>query len=350
MAGPPEYDVNPTANPAGTNEDQRLLHATATAVEEMRASMSALVNAVQQLGQSQTSTQQTASEAATLARQVAAASSGVEGPPATATSTPPTTATNVRSLQFKPTKPKSFSGVYGDRSLTARTWLDSVANYFDACGLSTSPDKVTFASTLLDGNAARWWAELRRTGQHQALVADWSGFCQALIVAFNPMDSIDQAKQQLMSIRQKTNVIPYINRFRQLALESYLDEGTLVQMFVRGLKRSIATQIMLSRPKTLLEACTAATWIETIYYGYGPKPGTDQARPMDLGEMEFVNEETLGAVSTGRGQSTSGGAGKSKLVCYRCGKPGHKKSACRSPNSKGQGKEGDAKKSASSSN
>ncbi|CAI5982158.1 unnamed protein product [Closterium sp. NIES-64] len=142
---------------------------------------------------------------------------------------------------------------------------------------------------------------------------------------FEPVNSIERARDNLAELCQHRSVAEYINRFRELVLEiPEIPAAEQMDKFKRGLKPKIRTEVELRGATTLDEMIRVAERFDTINFAAyqrfqgrtgqhttaGPTYRTNGPSPMELGVVE----------QRARNQST--------LTCYSCGKVGHIKRHC----------------------
>ena len=86
-----------------------------------------------------------------------------------------------------------------------------------------------------------------------------------------------------MTIQQRTSVQAYINLFRKYNRQANVGEDLQVEMFLRGLKKTVRIFTELSDPKTLLEACKAAQRADRVLYQRTyDKGATGTSGPTDM--------------------------------------------------------------------
>ena len=284
-------------------------------------------------------------------------------PPAQPAPAPPRHQPNLR----LPTPPR-FS--HPTRDQTTGEWIFQVEMYFLAVQLTDLAMRIGFVATLLDGAASSWWAI--RYGEIQAgrvaSFATWEEFKTTLITFFHPTGLELHSRMQLRDLRQTGRVTAYIRVFQRIATNiPSMDQGTIVDAFVHGLRDRIRAFVRTQRPTTLLQAIEAAETFEmSIYEDHRPSysPRATGAEPMQLGLLESGSRQStpdrtrsqspgrdhprLGVMSPGRSRdwrvsfgrhpgrskSPARGGGRSPSPgrsgdlgapgrCFNCGKFGH---------------------------
>ena len=212
-----------------------------------------------------------------------------------------------------PTPPR-FS--HPTRDQTTGEWLFQVDMYFLAVQLTDLDMKIGFVATLLDGAASSWWAI--RYGEIQAgrvaPFTTWEDFKATLIFFFHPTGLELQARMQLRELKQNGRVTAYIRVFQRIATNiPTMDQGTVVDAFVHGLRDKVRAFVRTRRPSTLLEAIEAAETYEMSTYEdhrrtFSPARGSGP-EPMQLGFLEASSRQS----TPDRGRSKSPGGDYARL-------------------------------------
>jgi len=196
---------------------------------------------------------------------------------------------------LKPNKPEPFSGKRD--AVTVNAWLYQVEMYLNLQQLNNSEmpieenTKVSFASTLLKGNAANWWYMLVQSGQAPG---QWDAFVAKVRSEFIPQDSVDRSRDKLRNMRQRTSVLAYLNEFRNTVISiPGISEDEKLDKFVAGLKPEVMIDVKKSRPADLETAAKIALTVDsalfsTGMYNYSNFRGSSSSgpQPMDIGNIE----------------------------------------------------------------
>ena len=271
------------------------LHASEQMFQQQRADAEAQIHRLQQENQQ-------------LRQQAAPA------PAAPAAPVAPPAPTRVR-----PPPPPRFS--HPTKQQTTGEWLFMVEMHFLAVGLVELAQRIGFVATLLDGAASSWWA-IRYTDiqtGHAPDFADWQAFKEAMIGFFHPTGLEMQARMELRRIRQTGRVQAYCRIFQRLVTQvPSMDQGTIIDTFVHGLKENVRAFVRQRRPATLLQAIEAAETFEVSVeedYRGSHVPAAHHPEPMDLSYTAAEEEQDpedppapLHAVSPRRGPSPHRGA------------------------------------------
>jgi hypothetical protein len=235
----------------------------------------------------------------------------------------------------KPPKPEVFRGKQG-----VATWLYTVEKYFTALHVDDDASRMNYVVTLLQGSAANWWRMLEDSSNRGGpeLPSSWEEFKEAVIAQFQPLAEERSARLKLERMSQIGSVHDYVDTFSNtVLLIPTMDEGTRLQFFERGLKPGVKKWVRQQRPTTLLEAMSYAEEYDAsdfqdrvldraLQRRFQPstKPAPhDGATPMELGHATTEEKKS-------RANATQNGPSRKVITCWKCGKPGHRKSECRS--------------------
>ena len=120
-------------------------------------------------------------------------------------------------------------------------------------------------ATRLDGAASTWIErELQRARrQHHATWTTWEAFTDAMARAFEPATVVEEARQQILNVRQTGRVARYVQRFRELLHKILtMTEEESYTLFVRGLKPEIKTSLGVNVLEGLEDAITWAQCVD----------------------------------------------------------------------------------------
>ena len=97
---------------------------------------------------------------------------------------------------------------------SVRAWLVEVERWMRLMRYPPT-DWVDIVATRLDGAASTWIErELQRARQqHRAAWTTWDAFTDAMIRAFEPATVVEEARQQILNLRQTGRVSGYVQRF-----------------------------------------------------------------------------------------------------------------------------------------
>ena len=235
---------------------------------------------------------------------------------------------------LKPNKPESFSGKRD--AMTVNAWLYQVDMYLNLLQLN-NPDvpldqntRVSFASTLLKGNAANWWYMLVQSGKAPG---QWNAFVAKVRTEFIPQDSVDRARDKLGSLRQKTSVIAYLNEFRNVVISiPGISEDEKLDKFVAGLKPEVMIDVKKSRPADLESAAQIALTVDSALFSTGMYSqgmlrvgSASDPQPMDIGNVEtrqHYRGKAFKPKQSGRLTKKQIDVLRLQNKCFICHKPG----------------------------
>ena len=232
-------------------------------------------------------------------------------PPAPAVAPPPP------APRVRPPPPPRFA--HPTKQNTTGEWLFQVEMHFLATGLDDLTQRIGYVATLLDGAASSWWS-IRYADVQAGRIPPfptWEDFKRTMVEFFHPTGLEMQARMDLRRLRQTGRVQAYCRIFQRLVTQvPSMDQGTIVDTFVHGLKDHVRAFVRQRRPRTLLEAIeTAETYevsTEEDYRGGHSSGHQGPAEPMELGSMltgedeereEKEEEHRLNAISPRRRDS-----------------------------------------------
>ena len=211
---------------------------------------------------------------------------------------------NPAPVSVRPPAPARFSQPAKDQ--TTAEWLFILEMYFAAVRLEDLHQRIGFTATLLEGLAAAWWA-IRHEDIIQGRLPDftsWDEFKYAMVQYFHPAGTEQAARNALRELRQLGRVQSYVRVFqRTVAQIPRMDQGSVVDAFVHGLKEDVRAFVRTRRPDSLIEAVEAAETFEASTLEgrrFTPEPRRYQERrphhegrpePMQLGVLEEGENE-----------------------------------------------------------
>ena len=125
-------------------------------------------------------------------------------------------------------------------------------------------DWVDIVATRLEGAASSWMEKELQVArrQHRAAWVTWGEFTAAMTRAFEPATVVEEARQQILNLRQTGRVTGYVQRFRELLYKiPGMTEEESYTLFLRGLKADVKTSVGVNVP-TGLEA--AISWAQRV--------------------------------------------------------------------------------------
>jgi hypothetical protein len=168
--------------------------------------------------------------------------------------------------RLKPKQPERYNGSR-DRQVIDN-WISSVDSYF-ALTRAQPPDIYHYLNTIFVDNAATWFRYHFKPELAEQL--QWDTVKQHLRGYFLPPNNLRRLRDEWANLRQTTNVADYYIRFTNLAMQltvngADIDQATLVDKFIRGLKSKTRTEVELRDPQSLDEATRIADRYDNIVY------------------------------------------------------------------------------------
>lgn len=203
-----------------------------------------------------------------------------------------------RSSELRPPKPAKFNGTKVDLQ-EVTVWLFGLESYFTACHVMGNPERMAFASAMLEGPAQAWWMTLvLRASEGEAPVPDtWAEFRLALTQRFQPINAGRAARDRLHALRQVNTVASYASIFQELLLKCP-DIGMEDQKhrFIYGLKPHVQHGMLNLEPTDLNAAISMAERLDNnlVRSPFRPSYGSTNSTPMELGAIrgEEVDRNT----------------------------------------------------------
>jgi hypothetical protein len=234
----------------------------------------------------------------------------------------------------KPNKPKPYKGELD--AIACLNFIENQEEYYEIMRLSND-EWVKYTSVNLEDDAKAWW---RDSGLK--FNTPWKDFRKAFIDAFTPPNTDSAARDELAKLRQgKMSVAEYTSRFRRLMrLAPSLDNKSTIWYYTGGLEPRTSQEVRLRQPETIHQAIHQATIVHSILFPAPPTTVGSTATPtisdmaMDLDNIRLnahKNRQPLRKLSE---------AERAELIrtrgCFKCRRPGHRASECRSAPSPGR--------------
>ncbi|GJW18867.1 putative reverse transcriptase domain-containing protein [Tanacetum coccineum] len=139
-------------------------------------------------------------------------------------------------------------------------WFERTKSVFSRSNC-TKDCKVKFATGTLTKEALSWWNSFAQPiGIEEAYKITWSEFKNLLIKKYCPRTEVKKMEDEFYNLTVKGNDLKtYIRRFHELAFlcpTMVPNSEKLMEVFIRGLHRSIEGNVTASKPQTLKEPIT----------------------------------------------------------------------------------------------
>ncbi|GKB27095.1 reverse transcriptase domain-containing protein [Tanacetum coccineum] len=160
--------------------------------------------------------------------------------------------------EFMSCQPFNFKGTEGAVGLIH--WFERTESIFLHSNC-TKDCKVKFATGTLTEEALSWWNSFTQLIRiEEAYKIPWSEFKKFLIKKYYPRTEVKKMEDEFYNMTVKGNDLKtYIRRFQELAIlcpTMVPNSEKLMEVFIRGLPRSIEGNVTTSKPQTLEEAIT----------------------------------------------------------------------------------------------
>ncbi|GKE23273.1 reverse transcriptase domain-containing protein, partial [Tanacetum coccineum] len=162
--------------------------------------------------------------------------------------------------EFMSCQPINFKGSEGAVGLIR--WFKRTELVFSRSNC-TEDCKVKFATGTLTEEALSWWNSFAQPiGIEEAYKITWVKFKKLLIKKYCPQTEVQKMEDEFYDLTVKGNDLKaYVRRFQELATlcpTMVPDSEKMMEVFIRGLPRSIEGNVTASKPQTLEEAINIA--------------------------------------------------------------------------------------------
>nr|GEX43692.1 reverse transcriptase domain-containing protein [Tanacetum cinerariifolium] len=160
--------------------------------------------------------------------------------------------------EFISSQPFYFNGTEGTIGLIR--WFERTESVFSRSKCAEE-DRVTFATGTLTNDALSWWnAYAQPIGIKQAKKITWTKLKRLLTNKYCPRTEIKKMEDEFYDLTVKGNDLKtYFRRFQELTLlcpNMVPNSEKLIEVFIKGLPRSIERNVTASKPQTLEEVIT----------------------------------------------------------------------------------------------
>lgn len=211
-------------------------------------------------------------------------------------------------------------------------------------------DKIILALSYMKGGTAGPWAKrkVKQYAGEEEITQDWDEFYQEFQQTFGDPDPASTARHKMEHLKQGSHTADeYVASFRELQEDTGYNDAALVEMFERGLNSALVDKIyaLPQMPSTLSDWTLWATKLDRQWrqrevkkksFGnssfskqatsppkpskpFTPTPTPFTRPPPTVKESEPVPMEV-----------DSGWKTVKPIICWKCRKPGHVASKCRS--------------------
>nr|GEY44817.1 reverse transcriptase domain-containing protein [Tanacetum cinerariifolium] len=165
-------------------------------------------------------------------------------------------------------------------------------------------DRVTFATGTLTNDALSWWnAYAQPIGIEQANKIAWTELKRLLTNKYCPRTEIKKMEDEFYNLVVKENELKtYIRRFKELALlcpNMVPNSKKLMEVFIRGLPRSIERNVTASKPQNLEEVITIIQRLmEQVIKHKSSQEADDHKKNLKIEETPPVTTITTPTITT----------------------------------------------------
>nr|GEY47442.1 reverse transcriptase domain-containing protein [Tanacetum cinerariifolium] len=155
-------------------------------------------------------------------------------------------------------QPFNFKGTEGAVGLIR--WFERIESVFSHSNY-TENCKVKLATGTLTEDALPWWNSFAQPiGIEEAYKTTWSDLKKLLTKKYCPRIEVKKMEDEFYNLTIKGNYLKtYVRRFQELAVlcpTMLPNSKKLMEVFIRGLPRSIEGNVTISKPQTMEEAIT----------------------------------------------------------------------------------------------
>src|SRR3954463_751465 len=230
---------------------------------------------------------------------------------------------------FQRENPPVFKGTYDPDG--ALDWLKEIERIFRVMDC-TPTQKVRYGTHMLAKEADDWWLETRRRLEAHGEEITWIAFRMEFLRKYFPEDVRGKKEIEFLKLKQgNKSVVEYAGKFGELAkFYQYYDgangEFSKCIKFENGLRPEIKKAVSYQKIRIfvdLVDSCRIYEEDNNAHYRViNEKRGKNQQsreKPYDAGK---------GKQRVAHGHKTSGGDAPARVVCFKCGRPGHKSDVC----------------------
>lgn len=133
------------------------------------------------------------------------------------------------------------------------TWLFKATEFFEFNAIPKG-ERLKVTGLMLDGAAVEWFRRMKRND----LINTWADFEEQFKFRFDP-EMYEDYFGLLAKLQQTTTVMAHQTEFERLMNKiSGVTDGTLISIFISGLKDPVRRELRVNRPSTLNEAFALA--------------------------------------------------------------------------------------------
>ena len=218
-------------------------------------------------------------------------------------------------ISAKHLRPQAIGRFSGSRE-EAKAWVDLVDDRLEADGDMHTLTGLNYAVSYLVGSASEWWLCYKHDHPE---VRSWAGARAAFLREYQMVNEQAILERRLITMVQTGAFGDYVDKFRATARRLTDQSDAFKQRrFLFGSNAFLRNRFAGRTFPDLTELVTEALLVESLV-----DPGSFSP------DAENVPVVAAIAVNQYKSGSRSKGKPKGQLICYGCGKPGHKEADCR---------------------
>ncbi|KAF5332819.1 hypothetical protein D9611_005481 [Ephemerocybe angulata] len=246
---------------------------------------------------------------------------------------------NAALKKLKPDPPKEFNGA----PERAGGFIAELEMYYDIMDVDDTKQQIIFALSKIKGGTndmASHWADSQRTfiKNHEATDAEPSYFknWKQFVVTFNShfvIQNVSEAAIDKMRtlVQGSSTCEEYTILFQGYLTQSGYNEPAMLAEYKRGLNKALRDKIygLIPMPTTLAEWAEKACTLDRQFRLAKGERHNEQTTQRRWAPREN-NRPTHYAATPARDPNAMDiDRNRSPLICYTCGKPGHRSDSCR---------------------
>ncbi|XP_058727874.1 uncharacterized protein LOC131599593 [Vicia villosa] len=230
---------------------------------------------------------------------------------------------------FQRENPPVFKGTHDPDG--ALDWLKEIERIFRVMDC-TSAQKVRYGTHMLAKEADDWWLETRRRLEAHGEEITWIAFRMEFLRKYFPEDVRGKKEIEFLELKQgNKSVVEYAAKFGELAkFYQYYDgangEFSKCIKFENGLRPEIKKAVSYQKIRIfvdLVDSCRIYEEDNNAHYRV-----INEERGKNQQSREKPYDAGRGKQRVAHGHKTSGGDAPARVVCFKCGRPGHKSDVC----------------------